>query len=58
MCYLRPLKVKKLKGEIAHLENGIKAFCDKKIGVLKPNDSVLVFGNLIVEKLKQNEKRG
>lgn len=43
-----------MKGEIAFLEKGIKAFYDKKIGVIKPNDSVLVFGNLVVQKI--NEK--
>jgi hypothetical protein len=53
MCYLKPLRVKKLEGKIAYLENGIRAFYDKKIGVIKPNDSVLVFGNLIAERLKE-----
>jgi hypothetical protein len=54
MCYLKPLKVIKLRGKIAYLEKGIKAVYGKKIGVIKPNDSVLVFGNLIIEKI--NEK--
>jgi hypothetical protein len=54
MCYLKPLRVKRTGGKVAYLENGIRAFYDKKIGLIKPNDSVLVFGNLILQKV--NEK--
>lgn len=57
MCYLKPLRVKRLERKIAYLEGGIKAFWDPKIGKIKPNDLVLVFGNLIVEKINQNEKQ-
>ena len=56
MCFLRPLRVKRIVQKKVILEDGAKAYYNKKIGVLKPNDSVLVFGNLIVEKLKRNEK--
>lgn len=51
MCFLRPLKVKKISGEIAFLENGIKAYYDKKIGKLNKGDRVIVYGNLIINKL-------
>ncbi len=50
MCFLRPLKVKKIEGKTVSLENGLKAFYDKKIGEVKKNDLVLVYGNLIVSK--------
>lgn len=45
------MKVRKLKGKTAYLENGLKAYYDKKIGVIKPNDLVLVFGNLVLHKI-------
>ena len=54
MCFIKPLRVTKVKGNTAILENGIKAYCDKKIDDIKPNDEVLVFGNLIIEKIKDS----
>lgn len=54
MCYLKPLKVVKIEGRKVLLEQGIAAFYDKKIGTLKPNDKVLVYGNLIVSKIKKS----
>lgn len=56
MCFLKPLRVKKVADKIIYLENGVKAFYDKKIGPIKANDLVLVFGNLAVEKVKGDEK--
>ena len=55
MCFLRPLKVKKIKGKKALLENGIKAVYDKKVGKVKVNDLVMVYGNLIVQKIKPKQ---
>ena len=55
MCYLRPLKVKKIAGRKALLENGIKAVYDKNVGKVKVNDLVIVYGNLIVQKIEPNQ---
>lgn len=55
MCYLRPLKVKKIAGKTAVLENGIKAVYDKKIGKVKENDLVIVYGNLIIQKVEPKQ---
>jgi len=52
MCYLRPLKVKKIEGKRALLENGIKAIYDKKVGKVKVDDLVMVYGNLIIQKIE------
>lgn len=52
MCFLKPLKVKKVNREIVLLENGVKAYYNKNIKDLKPDDLVLVFGNLVIEKVK------
>ncbi len=52
MCQLRPLKVKKIEGKKALLENGIKAVYDKKVGEIKANDLVIVYGNLIIQKIE------
>lgn len=51
MCFVKPLQVKQIKGKVAVLENGMKAYYEKKIGVIKPYDKVLVYGNLILKKL-------
>ena len=53
MCFLKPLKVKKINNKIVLLENGIKAYYNGNITKLKENDLVLVFGNLVVEKVKR-----
>ena len=52
MCFIRPLKVKKIQGKKALLENGIKAVYDKKVGKIKVNDLVMVYGNLIIQKIE------
>ena len=52
MCFIKPLKVKKIEGERVLLENGIKAVYDKKVGKIKVNDLVMVYGNLIVQKIE------
>ncbi len=57
MCYLRPLRVKKIIGRTVALENGVKAYYDKKIGTIKKNDLVMVYGNLITEKLNGKSKQ-
>ncbi len=38
------------------LDNNMKAYYDKKIGGLKKDDEVLVYGNLIIKKITSNEK--
>lgn len=53
MCFLRPLRVKSINGKEVVLDNGIKAYYEKKVGILKPNDMVMVYGNLILEKISQ-----
>lgn len=55
MCYLKPLRVKKIEGKKALLENGIKAVYDKKVGKIDTDDLVLVYGNLIIQKIKPKE---
>ena len=55
MCFIRPLKVKKIQGKKALLENGIKAVYDKKVGKIKINDLVMVYGNLIIQKIESKE---
>lgn len=58
MCFVKPLRVKSIKGKVVTLDNGIKAYYEKKAGILKPNDRVLVYGNLILKKIskKQHEQ--
>lgn len=53
MCFLKPLKVKTVKKDIVLLENNIKAYYNKETKI-KENDLVLVFGNLVIEKVKKN----
>jgi len=55
MCYLRPLKVKKIEGKKAFLENGIKAVYDKNAGKIKVDDLVIVYGNLIIQKIEPKQ---
>jgi len=50
MCFLRPLRVKKIDDKQVVLENGIKAVIGEKIGNLEIGDWVLVYGNLVLEK--------
>jgi len=56
MCFLIPQKVKSIKGTKVILSNGIHAFYDKKIGELKVNDEVIVYGNLIINKYTSYEQ--
>ena len=51
-----PHKVKSIEGTQVTLNGGMKAFYDKKVGILKINDEVLVYGNLIIDKVKTHEK--
>lgn len=51
MCFLQPLKVEKIHANKVKLENGIEAMCDINIKDLKVGDRVLVFGNLIINKV-------
>lgn len=55
MCFLKPLRIKKIEGKKILLENGILAFYDKNIGPLKNNDLVLVYGNLVIQKMDENK---
>lgn len=50
MCFLKPLKVKKINDKKVLLEDGIEAIYNKKEFKLKVGDRVIVFGNLVVEK--------
>ena len=54
MCFLKPLTIEKINNRIVFLDNGKKAFYDKKIGKLKKGDKVIVYGNLIINKFKKN----
>lgn len=56
MCFLVPHKIKSIQGLEVTLVGGMKAFYDTKVGALKINDEVLVYGNLIVDKVQTNEK--
>ena len=56
MCFLVPHKVKSIQGSTITMVGGMKAFYDKKIGTLKINDEVLVYGNLIINKVQTHEK--
>lgn len=51
MCFIKPLKIKKIESKTVVLENGIKAYYDKKIGKIKIGDRVVVYGNLILKKI-------
>ena len=50
MCIIKPLKVKKIVGKKVYLENNIIALYDKEAGDIKPNDRVLVYGNVVLKK--------
>lgn len=53
MCFIRSLKVKEIKNKTVILENGIEAYYEEgEVGEIKPNEKVLVFGNLVIEKIK------
>jgi hypothetical protein len=56
MCYLRPVKVVRVKGRTVFLDNGIKALYNKKVGRLKHDDKVLVYGNLVIKKYDKKNK--
>lgn len=56
MCFLLPQKVTKMSGKVAVLENGNKAFCDPKAGIIKKGDRVMVYGNLILNKIHERSK--
>lgn len=56
MCYLRPLRIQKTVGKKIILESNISAIVDKKVGKLKIGDRVLVYGNLIIEKVNDKQK--
>lgn len=55
MCFLKPLRIKKINKKKVTLENSLLAYYDKSIGPLKVGDLVLVYGNLVLEKI--NEKK-
>lgn len=58
MCFIKPLKVKEIKNKTVILENGNEAYYDEsEIGEIKPDEEVLVFGNLVIEK-KKNARDG
>lgn len=57
MCFIKPLKIIKFQGKSkVILENGIQAIYDKKIGKINVDDTVLVYGNLIIKKVYNHEK--
>ncbi len=51
MCFVKPIRVKKVFDNYVLLENGIKAYYEKKEGKLKRNDLVLVYGNVVINKI-------
>jgi len=55
MCQLKQHIVEKIEDKVVYLKDGIKALYDKKVGILKPNDRVLVYGNLILEKISKKQ---
>lgn len=55
MCFIKPLRIKSINGKEVILDNGIKAYYEKKISILKSNDLVMVYGNLILEKVSQKK---
>lgn len=56
MCFLLPLKVKQISDTKVKLENGLEALCDINIKDLKVGDEVLVYGNLIINKVTTHDK--
>lgn len=57
MCFVKPLRIKEINKTTVLLENNIKAYYNVKTQELKKNDLVLVFGNLVIEKIEaRNEK--
>lgn len=56
MCFIKPLKIKKIKDRKVILENGIVAYYDKKIGQLKRGEKVIVYGNLILNKIYEKNR--
>ncbi len=56
MCFLKPLRVEKIEGKTVYLENGIKALYDKRVGEIVKGNEVLVYGNLIIEKIHEKSK--
>lgn len=57
MCFLKPLKVKKIVGKKVLLENGISAYYDEKSGKIKEDDLVVVYGNLIIDKVNSHYEK-
>lgn len=57
MCFIKPLRVKKINKTKAYLENNIEAFYDKRIGKIKVGDLVLVYGNLVLNRVRRGEKK-
>lgn len=51
MCYVKPLKIKKVFAREVLLENGARAYYEKNSGNLKQNDLVLVYGNVVINKI-------
>jgi len=50
MCFLKPLKVKKVMKKYVVLENNIHAYVDPHLGLIQPNDTVVVYGNVVLQK--------
>ncbi|MDO8611012.1 MAG: hypothetical protein Q7R95_10830 [bacterium] len=53
MCFTKPLIIKKVMKNEVLLENGIKAFYENGVKLQK-GDMVLVYGNLIINKIKND----
>ncbi len=51
MCFVKPIRIKKVFKDHVLLENGINAYYEKKAGRLKQNDLVLVYGNVVINKI-------
>lgn len=55
MCFVKPLKVREVMENKVVLENGLKAYYEKNI-MLKKNDIVLVYGNVVISRIAKKNK--
>lgn len=56
MCFIKPLRIKQIEDKKVILENGIEAYYHKKIGELKVDDLVVVYGNLVLNKVYESKR--
>ncbi len=56
MCFVKPYKVEKVLKNKVILENGMEAYYEKNESRLKKNDMVLVYGNVVINKIINHAK--